>query len=273
MNSRKLKHTIKKTLQELREGSPPTGFNVTGVYGKVKPYYNFYSQGPVPGRVRGSGWDYESKGPEGVNYFMEDENEGPNPWAVCTSSLGLEGKKRKDYTSNEKDKYEKCVLSMKKEIKENDIRRIVDRVVNENKLEESSHGGSYMAKKQLWGIAEKAKEMAERLPDDVQLEDWMESHIAKADSMMDSVYDSFDYDNQTDMPGFEGTLDALKGLTIREQEENIATDLYKQDTSRRDGETGGMVASTAMLDIMDGKLDVLTNTVNDLHDNLSRRWN
>ena len=75
------------------------------------------------------------------------------------------------------------------------------------------------------------------------------------------------------MPGFEGTMDALKGLTIREQDEVIATNLYKQDTSRRDGDTGGIVASTAMLDIMDGKLDNLTNTVNDLYDNLSRRWN
>ena len=79
------------------------------------------------------------------------------------------------------------------------LRRVIKEELN--RLEDmdyhnTPHGGSYMAKKQLWGIAEKAKEMAERLPEDVQLEDWMESHIAKADSMMDSVYDSFDYDNQ-----------------------------------------------------------------------------
>ena len=265
MNSRKSKHIIKKTLQEY---TLPGVSTISGTYNDVKPYYNFRSQGPNPGSVMGKGFNYESKGPLGVNYFMEDEDEGPNPWAVCTSSLGLEGKKRENYTKTEKNKYEKCVLSMKEEIKESDIRRMVDRVINE-----SSHDGSYMAKKQLWGIAEKAHEMAERLPDGVQLEDWMESHIAKADSMMDSVYDSFDYDNQTEIPGFEGTMDALNGLTIREQDENIATDLYKQDTSRRDGQTGGMVASTAMLDIMDGKLDNLTNTVNDLYDNLSRRWN
>jgi len=268
-----LERLIKKILRETTSYTNPVPTTATGLYGNVKPGYNFKSRGPIPGRMYSPGFNYESKGPLGVNYFMEDENEGPNPWAVCTSSLGLEGKKRKDYTSNEKDKYEKCVLSMKKEIKENDVRRIVDRVINENELKESSHGGSYMAKKQLWGIAEKAQEMAERLPDGVQLEDWMESHIAKADSMMDSVYDSFDYDNQTEMPGFEGTMDALKGLTIREQDEVIATNLYKQDTSRRDGDTGGIVASTAMLDIMDGKLDNLTNTVNDLYDNLSRRWN
>ena len=75
--------------------------------------------------------------------------------------------------------------------------------------------GLIWQKKQLWSISDKAKDMAERLPDNTQLEDWMESHIAKADSMMDSVYDSFDYDNQTDMPGFEGTMDALNNLGIR----------------------------------------------------------
>lgn len=83
-------------------------------------------------------------------------------------------------------------------------------------LAESQHGSSYMAKKQLWSIADKAEDMAKRLPDNTQLEDWMESHIAKADSMMDSVYDSFDYDNQMDIPGFEGTMDALDNLTINE---------------------------------------------------------
>lgn len=101
-------------------------------------------------------------------------------------------------------------------LKETELINLIKRVINE-----SEHSGSYMAKKQLWSIAEKAEEMAERLPDGIQLDDWMESHIAKADSMMDSVYDSFDYDNQsdmqTDMPGFEGTLDALKGLTLNEQ--------------------------------------------------------
>ena len=96
-------------------------------------------------------------------------------------------------------------------LKETELINLIKRVINE-----SEHSGSYMAKKQLWSIAEKAEEMAERLPDGIQLDDWMESHIAKADSMMDSVYDSFDYDNQsdmqTDMPGFEGTRDALNNL-------------------------------------------------------------
>ena len=389
-----MERLIKKILRETTSYTNPVPTTATGLYGNVKPGYNFKSRGPIPGRMYSPGFNYESKGPLGVNYFMEDEDEGPNPWAVCTSSLGLEGKKRKDYTSNEKDKYEKCVLSMKKEIKENDVRRMVDRVINEEKskevneyrvktktivsfpmcclwfcggcdwtwgggqwnppagsgyvsagkyanvapnvsykrlynnikelgeekvkkgdcgcngyvhqpgvgkrkakvccgdksheckkdrdcrnvgskidigksynireivdrvLYESSHGGSYMAKKQLWGIAEKAQEMAKRLPDDTQLEDWMESHIAKADSMIDSVYDSFDYDNQTEMPGFEGTMDALNNLTIREQE-----------TKYRDLESGKNVESSVQLDYMTDYIEDIHTTVTDIQNNLNQ---
>jgi len=53
---------------------------------------------------------------------------------------------------------------------------------------------SYMAKKQLMAIAKKAQSMFDRLPEDMPLDDWMESHIAQMDKMMDSVHDSFDYD-------------------------------------------------------------------------------
>ena len=41
-----------------------------------------------------------------------------NPWAICTSSLDLEGKKRDDYTKGEKKKFEKCVLGVKESLKE-----------------------------------------------------------------------------------------------------------------------------------------------------------
>jgi hypothetical protein len=41
-----------------------------------------------------------------------------NPWAICTSSLDLEGKKRDDYTKGEKKKFERCVLDVKKSLKE-----------------------------------------------------------------------------------------------------------------------------------------------------------
>ena len=45
---------------------------------------------------------------------------------------------------------------------------------------------SYMAKKQLMAIAKKAQSMFDRLPEDMPLDDWMESHIAQMDKMMDS---------------------------------------------------------------------------------------
>lgn len=252
MKDIKLNNIIRNILRESIPGNPKSYSTATGLYGNVQPAHNFKSRGPVPGRMYSPGFNYESQGPLGVSYFMEDDDEGPNPWAVCTSSLGLEGKKRKDYTQSEKTKYEKCVLGMKKEIKENHNRR---------RFNESKHGGSYMAKKQLWGIAQKAQEMAERLEDNTQLEDWMESHIAKADSMMDSVYDSFDYDNQMEMPGFEGTMDALNDLTIREQE-----------TEYRDEESGKRVKSSVQLDVMTDYLIDIHTMVENMEENLSRRW-
>jgi hypothetical protein len=41
-----------------------------------------------------------------------------NPFAICTSSLGLEGKKKDDYTKGEDKKFERCVLDVKKSLKE-----------------------------------------------------------------------------------------------------------------------------------------------------------
>lgn len=41
-----------------------------------------------------------------------------NPWAICTSSLDLVGKKKEDYTKSEKKKFEGCVLDVKKSLKE-----------------------------------------------------------------------------------------------------------------------------------------------------------
>tara|TARA_R110000737_G_scaffold85859_1_gene118324 strand:- start:18 stop:587 length:570 start_codon:yes stop_codon:yes gene_type:complete len=126
-NSR-LNNIIKKAL---KEESLTGNATAASVYGHVNPSFTFKSRGPQPGRIYSPGFNYESKGPLGVSYFMEDDGEGPNPWAICTTSLGLEGKKRKDYTQTEKSNYEKCVLSIKKEVKENHIKRIVNKVINE----------------------------------------------------------------------------------------------------------------------------------------------
>ena len=41
-----------------------------------------------------------------------------NPFGICTTSLGLEGKKKDDYTKGEDKKFERCVLGVKKSLKE-----------------------------------------------------------------------------------------------------------------------------------------------------------
>ena len=57
--------------------------------------------------------------------MFEGKKEKSNPWAVCTSSLGLEGKKREDYTKDESKKFESCVKDVKKqEQKEEKVRQI-----------------------------------------------------------------------------------------------------------------------------------------------------
>lgn len=43
------------------------------------------------------------------------EDEEKNPWAICTASLDLVGKKRDNYTDNEKSKFERCVKKVKSE--------------------------------------------------------------------------------------------------------------------------------------------------------------
>jgi len=41
-----------------------------------------------------------------------------NPWAICTSSMGLEGRDRDSYSDSEKKKFERCVKDVKKSVKE-----------------------------------------------------------------------------------------------------------------------------------------------------------
>ena len=63
---------------------------------------------------------------------------------------------------------------------------------------EKKHHGSYMAKQQLYNIAKKAQSVHDRLGDNEQLEDWMESKIAQMADNIDSVSNSFDYDEHED---------------------------------------------------------------------------
>jgi hypothetical protein len=63
--------------------------------------------------------------------MFEGKKEKYNPWAVCTSSLGLEGKKREDYTKDESKKFERCVKDVKKqEQKEDKVRQIEESIVS-----------------------------------------------------------------------------------------------------------------------------------------------
>jgi|TARA_B100000700_G_C15025114_1_gene847742 hypothetical protein len=49
---------------------------------------------------------------------LEVREEDKNPWAICTSKLGLVGRKKSSYTEAEEKKFEACVMSVKGETKE-----------------------------------------------------------------------------------------------------------------------------------------------------------
>jgi uncharacterized coiled-coil protein SlyX len=69
--------------------------------------------------------DMEELGEEDVGPSSDDgmkdyqdgmvEEETDNPYAICTSSLDLVGRKRDSYTKDEEKKFERCVLDVKKE--------------------------------------------------------------------------------------------------------------------------------------------------------------
>ena len=66
--------------------------------------------------------------------------------------------------------------------------------VCEGDEESSDHKhSSYMAKPQLHKIYEYAKKLHDMIGDNESLPDWSESHIAKMDQMIESVYHSYDY--------------------------------------------------------------------------------
>ena len=70
-------------------------------------------------------------------------------------------------------------------------------------LKHDKHSDSYMAKPQLDKIQEYAKKLHDELQDGEQLDDWMESHIAKMDQMMGDVYHKYTYKNKEEL--MEGT--------------------------------------------------------------------
>jgi hypothetical protein len=81
--------------------------------------------GVDPGKTPGM---YQDGMDESSEIKEKKKNEKYNPWAVCTSSLGLEGKDRDSYSPNQKKKFERCVKDVKKSMKEgkNPIQDIVE---------------------------------------------------------------------------------------------------------------------------------------------------
>lgn len=84
--------------------------------------------GVDPGKTPGM---YQDGMDEADDIEEKKSKKGQNPYAVCTSSIGLEGRERDSYTKAEKAKFERCVTEVKKTIKEekNPLQPIVESVL------------------------------------------------------------------------------------------------------------------------------------------------
>src|SRR6056300_1785961 len=77
--------------------------------------------------------DEKDMAPDGIDDDSDNnrsemgEEEEVNPWAICTSSLGLEGRERDSYSKSESEKYERCIRDVKKQ---NEIRQIEESIVS-----------------------------------------------------------------------------------------------------------------------------------------------
>lgn len=86
----------------------------------IHPYKGQQTQAPkqVGPSTDDGGKDYQDGMGMFERYFtkkqiMEKTNKN-NPWAICTESLGLTGKKEEDYTKTEAEKKERCIKGVKK---------------------------------------------------------------------------------------------------------------------------------------------------------------
>jgi hypothetical protein len=70
-------------------------------------------------------------------------------------------------------------------------------IKNKKQIKEDKDG-SYMAKQQLFTIATLAYKMWEQLPEEEQLEDWMESKIAQCEQSVIAVVKTYLYDEVND---------------------------------------------------------------------------
>ena len=97
--------------------------------------------------------DEKDMAPDGMdddsdnNRQMMGEEEEVNPWAICTSSLGLEGRERDSYSKSESAKFERCVRDVKKQ---NEVRQIEESLVSLVK----KYVSETMTKKDLMNLLE-----------------------------------------------------------------------------------------------------------------------
>ena len=81
-------------------------------------------------------------------------------------------------------------------ISEEQLKMLMD-IKNKKQIKEDKDG-SYMAKQQLFTIATLAYKMWEQMPEEEQLEDWMETKIAQCEQSVISVVKSYLYDEVKD---------------------------------------------------------------------------
>mgnify|MGYP007046847333 CR=1 FL=1 len=81
-------------------------------------------------------------------------------------------------------------------ISEEQLKMLME-IKNKKQIKEDKEG-SYMAKQQLFTIATLAYKMWEQLPEEEQLEDWMESKIAQCEQSVIAVVKTYLYDEVND---------------------------------------------------------------------------
>lgn len=81
-------------------------------------------------------------------------------------------------------------------ISEEQLKMLME-IKNKKQIKEDKDG-SYMAKQQLFTIATLAYKMWEQMPEDEQLEDWMESKIAQCEQSVIAVVKTYLYDEVND---------------------------------------------------------------------------
>ena len=87
-------------------------------------------------------------------------------------------------------------------ISEEQLKMLME-IKNKKQIKEDKDG-SYMAKQQLFTIATLAYKMWEQLPEEEQLEDWMESKIAQCEQSVIAVVKTYLYDEvNNDIKGMD----------------------------------------------------------------------